>query len=74
MARLSFPDDLLRAQRDWNRTYEALAVPRPQGATALRRRLLRLSTLLAGHPVWGAGPPRAALRRQVRAAEREGGG
>ncbi|WSD74685.1 hypothetical protein OG978_45650 (plasmid) [Streptomyces sp. NBC_01591] len=38
-----FPDDLVRAQRDWLATYRQLAESRPRHTTALRRRLLDLS-------------------------------
>ncbi|MFI6347790.1 hypothetical protein [Streptomyces sp. NPDC050560] len=65
-----FPDDLVQAQYDWMRTYEALACARHIRHTALRRRLLRLSNRIARHPFWpeqrgpGAGLPE--LRRQAR--------
>ncbi|MFE2038470.1 hypothetical protein ACFXBB_35655 [Streptomyces scopuliridis] len=45
-----FPPDLLQAQLEWTRTYEALAEPRPGNLTALRRRLLRFSRTIARHP------------------------
>jgi hypothetical protein len=73
MAHTSFPPDLIRAQRDWNRTYEALA-RRPLHTAALRRRLQELSVRLAAHPFWeteaGRSPAaRVELRRRVRAEE-----
>ncbi|WSL17460.1 hypothetical protein OG302_20450 [Streptomyces sp. NBC_01283] len=58
----SIPEDLVRVQREWSATYEQLA-QRP-GRTALRRRLLTLSTALARHPLSPAG--RAALRQRAR--------
>ncbi|MFD5814087.1 hypothetical protein [Streptomyces sp. NPDC127038] len=66
-----FPDDLVQLQTAWNRTYTALAVPRPAGQTALRRRLLALSVRLWWHPFWsqpgrGAGA-RVELRNRVQA-------
>jgi hypothetical protein len=76
MAHTSFPHDLVQAQHDWNRTYAALATPQPLHTTALRRRLLRLSTRIFWHPFWSTGPGRSPaarveLRRLVR--ERRGG-
>ncbi|GAA5607960.1 hypothetical protein [Streptomyces griseus] len=50
MGRIPFPDDLIRAQQDWHAAYRALAVPRPRGATELRRRLLALSVRTHWHP------------------------
>ncbi|WP_030253038.1 hypothetical protein [Streptomyces violens] len=69
----SFPQDLIEAQHEWNRTYEALAA-RPPHTTALRRRLQLLSARIAGHPFWTAttrrsAATRAELRRQTRARE-----
>ncbi|WP_405187195.1 hypothetical protein OG582_38460 [Streptomyces anulatus] len=52
MDRFPFPDDLIHAQQEWHDTYRALAVPRPRRATELRRRLLRLSVRIEGHPFW----------------------
>jgi hypothetical protein len=67
----TFPHDLLLLQRSWQNTYEALAAPRPQAPTVLRRRLHRLSVLLTTHPYWanapgGAAAGRVELRRQAR--------
>ncbi|WP_189958846.1 hypothetical protein [Streptomyces alanosinicus] len=43
------PDDLAQAQKDWHATYRQLAVcPR----TALRRRLICLSSQVLFHPCW----------------------
>lgn len=72
MAQTPFPHDLVEAQRDWNRTYEALA--HSPFRTVLRRRLQLLSSRIARHPYWGtaSGRPPAArveLRRQARASE-----
>ncbi|MFB6668486.1 hypothetical protein [Streptomyces parvus] len=47
-----FPDDLIRAQREWHATYRALAVPRPRHAAELRRRLLHLSVRIECHLFW----------------------
>ncbi|ONK11665.1 hypothetical protein [Streptomyces sp. MP131-18] len=72
-----FPRDLVRDQRDWNRTYAALAQAGPVGQTSLRRRLIRLSARLAFHPFWNADRPSATpaeLRHQVRVQERREGG
>ncbi|GAA5608386.1 hypothetical protein [Streptomyces griseus] len=52
MESFPFPDDLVRAQRDWHAAYRALAVPRPRGVTELRRRLLALSVRIEWHPFW----------------------
>ncbi|MET9425810.1 hypothetical protein ABZY06_34855 [Streptomyces sp. NPDC006540] len=78
MGHTAFPDDLVQAQRDFDRAYAALAVPRPRAYTPLRRRLLRLSAELMWHPFWGrstAPSPTgwAELRGQVHALEREEG-
>ncbi|MEU6628447.1 hypothetical protein ABZ905_09145 [Streptomyces parvus] len=51
MDRYPFPDDLIRAQRDWHATYRALA-ERPRHATELRRRLILLSARIHWHPWW----------------------
>ncbi|TQK44461.1 hypothetical protein FBY35_5965 [Streptomyces sp. SLBN-118] len=63
MARTTFPDDLVQAQRDWIRTYEELACRSPVASTtALRRRLIQLPCGLASHPFWTeAGQSSAAL-------------
>ncbi|MFG2386034.1 hypothetical protein [Streptomyces avermitilis] len=69
-----FPHDLVQLQAAWNRTYAALAAePRPTANTALRRRLLMLSTRLWWHPFW-SGPGRMPavlpeLRSQARALD-----
>ncbi len=69
-----YPHDLLQAQRDWYRTYNALAaLPPPAGTTALRRRLLDLSSRIVWHGHWSAQPSppaaRVELRRLARALE-----
>ncbi|WP_329468714.1 hypothetical protein [Streptomyces sp. NBC_01431] len=69
-----FPPDLLQAQREWTRTYEALA--HQPFRTVLRRRLQLLSSRIARHSYWSAkgGRPssdRTELRRQARAAEQD---
>ncbi|MFF4347882.1 hypothetical protein [Streptomyces sp. NPDC001530] len=73
MAHTTFPPDLIETQRDWIRTYEALA-RRPLHTAALRRRLQELSSRLASHPFWDTGvgrspAARVELRRQARAEE-----
>ncbi|MGW0168676.1 hypothetical protein ACWDWT_26390 [Streptomyces sp. NPDC003343] len=73
MAHRTFPPELMQTQRDWNRTYEALA-RRPRQTAALCRRLRELSGRLAAHPYWNtrAGRSPAAkveLRLQVRSQE-----
>ncbi|MEU3370054.1 hypothetical protein ABZ734_06105 [Streptomyces sp. NPDC006660] len=75
MAR-TFPPDLVQTQRDWMRTYDALA--RTPFRTVLRRRLQLLSCRIASHPYWTTGTGRSTaarteLRRQARSEElREG--
>ncbi|MCX4429222.1 hypothetical protein [Streptomyces mirabilis] len=65
-----FPYDLVQLQAAWNRTYDALVVPRPAANTALRRRLLMLSTRLWWHPFW-SGPGRmAGARMELRSRAR----
>ncbi|GAA1343789.1 hypothetical protein GCM10009647_087970 [Streptomyces sanglieri] len=51
-----YPDDLVRAQRDWLATYQQLAEPCPRHTTALRRRLLDLSTQVQWHPFRSTSP------------------
>lgn len=73
MVPTTFPPDLIQTQREWIRTYEALA-RRPLHTTALRRRLQELSSQLASHPFWDtkagrASAARVELRRQARAEE-----
>ncbi|MFI2040889.1 hypothetical protein ACIOK4_42080 [Streptomyces bottropensis] len=62
MERATFPQDLIELQADWQRTYAALAVPRPVHTTALRRRLQVLSGQLLFHPYW-SGPDRTPAAR-----------
>lgn len=62
MEHAPFPRDLIELQADWQRTYAALAVPRPVHTTALRRRLQTLSGQLLFHPHWSA-PDRAPTAR-----------
>ncbi|RSO42016.1 hypothetical protein DMH15_12385 [Streptomyces sp. WAC 06725] len=71
MVLTSFPDDLVETQQALHRTYEALAASRPRHTAALRRDLLRLSTVVFWHPFWSAFPgsfpaARVELRRQAR--------
>ncbi|MER7665361.1 hypothetical protein [Streptomyces sp. NPDC096193] len=63
MARTVFPDDLVQVQKDWDRTYAALAAPRPRSTTVLRRRLLRLSARLVCHPFWSTAAGRSPAAR-----------
>lgn len=60
---LHFPDDLVRAQRDWLVTYQQLAVPRLRHMTALRRRLLDLSSRIQWHPFWSTPSGRTPAAR-----------
>lgn len=78
MAQSTFPHDLVQAQRDWARTYAALSRPRPHNNTALRRRLLSLSSRVLWHPFWTTPTPsgrpaggRVELRQQARTQPRE---
>ncbi|OEJ20794.1 hypothetical protein AR457_41700 (plasmid) [Streptomyces agglomeratus] len=78
MAQSTFPHDLVQAQRDWERTYAALSRPRPHNNTALRRRLLALSSRVLWHPFWATSTPlgrpaggRMELRHQARAQQRD---
>lgn len=69
-----FPEDLVRAQREWSRTYAALSASLPRNPTVLRRRLLRLSRWIEQHPYFRTGPGRSPaarfeLRRLVRETE-----
>ncbi|MEV0012949.1 hypothetical protein [Streptomyces sp. NPDC047973] len=68
-----FPDDLVRAQREWHNTYRALALPRPRRTTELRRRLLALSVQIHWHPFWSTPPGRTPAAR-VGLRRRTGGG
>ncbi|MER5833834.1 hypothetical protein ABT116_23990 [Streptomyces sp. NPDC002130] len=60
----TFPDDLVRAQREWSATYRQLA-DRP-GRTELRRRLYRLSVQAYFHPCWQRRRPSPAAWWQLR--------
>ncbi|GHA09135.1 hypothetical protein GCM10010372_05720 [Streptomyces tauricus] len=63
MEQAPFPHDLIQLQVAWNRTYAALAAPRPTaGHAELRRRLVVLSTRLYWHPFW-SGPGRTPAAR-----------
>ncbi|MGW2090426.1 hypothetical protein [Streptomyces sp. NPDC001880] len=61
-----FPDDLVRAQRDWLTTYRQLAQPRPRHTSALRRRLLDLSAQIQWHSFWSTPPGTPAARVELR--------
>ncbi|GGV10255.1 hypothetical protein [Streptomyces spectabilis] len=75
MDRHTFPTDLLETQEAWYVTYRQLADVPMTGAAAHRRRLLRLSQLIAAHPFWqtSAGTPaaRVALKERARARTAE---
>ncbi|MFJ2112429.1 hypothetical protein ACIOEX_11140 [Streptomyces sp. NPDC087850] len=67
---LPFPDDLIRVQLAWTRTYEALAA-HSGDAAVLRRRLIHLSSRIACHPFLATGPGRSpAVRVELRRAAR----
>lgn len=66
MDSIDFPDDLVQTQYAFDATYEALSVPRPRDAAALRRRLLQLSVRLWWHPYWKTAPSVPAARTQLR--------
>ncbi|MFD7947856.1 hypothetical protein [Streptomyces sp. NPDC059744] len=71
MGLIAFPEDLVRAQYDWIRTYEALAQPHPRRLAALRR---RLPDYVWRHPFFmtfegSAAAARVELRRQAREQE-----
>ncbi|WP_327311819.1 hypothetical protein [Streptomyces sp. NBC_01243] len=61
-----FPDELVRAQRDWLAAYRQLAEPRPRHTTVLRRRLLDLSAQVQWHPFWSTPPGTPAARVELR--------
>ncbi|MGW7079865.1 hypothetical protein [Streptomyces sp. NPDC054866] len=46
MVQTQHSPELVQTQRDWNRTYKALAAGPAAGNTALRRRLIELSRRL----------------------------
>ncbi|MFI5661297.1 hypothetical protein [Streptomyces sp. NPDC051684] len=60
--RNTITEDLVQTQREWDATYRQLA-DRP-GRTALRRRLLHLSRVLAGEKLTPL--QKAELRRRAR--------
>ncbi|MGW0500233.1 hypothetical protein ACWD0Z_33815 [Streptomyces sp. NPDC003007] len=67
----TFPDDLVRAQREWTATYRRLA-DRP-GRTELRRRLYRLSARTFFHPSWQRRRPAPAAWWELRELGRSAG-
>ncbi|MEU8623137.1 hypothetical protein [Streptomyces sp. NPDC048623] len=74
MARTTFPPDLLAAQARWITVYAALAQARPDRTTALRHRLIGLSTQVCYHPYWNrptAAGGRPELLLTARAAHQE---
>ncbi|MFB8245284.1 hypothetical protein ACFY3O_11655 [Streptomyces sp. NPDC001046] len=60
----TFPDDLVRVQREWSATYRQLA-DRP-GRPELRRRLHRLSVRAFFHPYWRQRRPTPAAWWELR--------
>lgn len=58
-----FPADLVSAQRAWYATYRQLASAEGTRTTVLRRRLVRLSVLVAAHPYWATVPHDAPAAR-----------
>ncbi|MGX1672752.1 hypothetical protein [Streptomyces sp. NPDC055400] len=60
--RNTITEDLVETQREWDATYRQLAVQ--PGRTALRRRLLQLSRVLAGERLSPA--QKAELRQRAR--------
>ncbi|WP_327242336.1 hypothetical protein [Streptomyces sp. NBC_01320] len=75
MESITFPHELVQAQRDWNSTYQALAAPCLRNRTVLRRRLLHLSARIQWHPFWASDSGRSTaarveLRRQARTDSR----
>jgi hypothetical protein len=64
----TFPADLVQAQREWYVTYRQLAFSAGTQTTVLRRRLVRLSVLVAAHPFWATVPDCGpAARMQLKA-------
>ncbi|WP_052397676.1 hypothetical protein [Streptomyces sp. NRRL F-5123] len=64
----TFPADLVQAQREWYVTYRQLAASAGTQTTVLRRRLVRLSVLVAAHPFWATVPDCGpAARMQLKA-------
>ncbi len=62
----AFPDDLLKAQRDWYAAYRQLAQEEnPSRTTVLRRTLQRLSVRITTHPYWATVPGRAPAARMA---------
>jgi hypothetical protein len=59
----AFPPDLVSAQRAWYATYRQLASAEGTQTTVLRRRLVRLSVLVAAHPYWTTVPHDAPAAR-----------
>jgi hypothetical protein len=59
----AFPPDLVSAQRAWYATYRELARAEGTQTTVLRRRLVRLSVLVAAHPYWTTVPHDAPAAR-----------
>ncbi|MFH8793686.1 hypothetical protein [Streptomyces sp. NPDC017941] len=77
MDRHTFPSDLLAYQTAWYVTYGQLAAaPAESGGAARRRRLLRLSRVIAAHPYWQtrAGTPAARVALKEAAYARAAGG
>ncbi|MBT1184766.1 hypothetical protein HET69_12160 [Streptomyces sp. CJ_13] len=67
-----YPADLVQAQIDYHRAYQALAADPSGSPTTQRRRLLHLSARVVFHPHWaetGAPARLEGLRRQARVLE-----
>lgn len=63
--RNTITDDLVQTQQEWTATYQRLA--QQPGRTALRRRLLHLSRVLAGERLTPAA--KAELRERARGGQ-----
>ncbi|MEU5975513.1 hypothetical protein [Streptomyces sp. NPDC047315] len=77
MSRHLFPADLLETQIAWYVVYGQLAAASSvYGVAAHRRRLLQLSSRIAGHPYWlsPAGTPAARVALKEAARELAGVG
>ncbi|MCX4547187.1 hypothetical protein [Streptomyces sp. NBC_01565] len=71
----AFPDDLLRLQHDWTRTYNRLAYRPATGAAELRAGLFALTVRIDSHPHWRtAGWSREGRTRLWKAAQEGPGG
>ncbi|OEJ29026.1 hypothetical protein AS594_36055 [Streptomyces agglomeratus] len=72
MEQHTYPTDLVQAQIDYHRAYQALAADPYGFHTERRRRLLHLSAQVLFHPYWektGGRGRLEGLRRQARTLE-----